>query len=168
MTKEDILKVLFAAIVAALIKPLIEAFMPSKDQLKVYIKRTVSFISAFLLPIGILTKSFLDDSPIDKYFIFKVLIFSMILILNIGSVIFEKLTSYNRSQREDIIASFEIIINGFSKITNEHVDVSREHFSVTKKSIESNEEFRDKTAEMLLTLSDRLNALDTSKRKSSS
>jgi hypothetical protein len=93
MTKEDLLKIVLAALLAGFIRPIIDAFMPSKDKIKVYIIKALNIFFSYLVPIGFLIFTFLDKTPVDKFFLFKILLFSIILVVNINLGIFFKVKS---------------------------------------------------------------------------
>jgi len=153
MTKEEIFKIVLAALLAGFLRPIIEAFMPSKDRLKVYVKKALNITFSYLFPIAVLATTFLGNSPVDKYFLFKALIFSMILILNINLDLFLYSTSNIRLLKQEIIESFETVIRRFSDIHHEHIDVSNQLFDIHK-------EDRDKVMELMRELVNKVNKLE--------
>jgi len=142
MTKEDIFKIVLAALLAGFVRPIIEAFMPSKDQLKIYVVKGLKIVFSYVLPLTVLLMSFLDNSPVDKYFLFKVLIFSIILILNINLDLFLKSTTRIKLLKEEIIESFEYVIEKFSSVHSRHIDA-------TQKLLEIHKNDRDKVITLI-------------------
>lgn len=132
MNKEDILKVLLAATLSAIIKPLIEAYMPSKDAIKVFIKKALYITLGYLLPLGMLLNLFFGNSVIDKAFVFQVVLFSLSLISNFLIELIDRIHSKQKAQEEQILESFKLVISGLTELHQKHIDLTRDNIGYAK------------------------------------
>jgi uncharacterized membrane protein len=153
MNKEDVLKVLLAAVLSAIIKPLVEAFMPSKELVKVYIKKGLYIAFGYLLPFGMLLNLFFGSNVVNKTFVFQVMLFSLSLLFNLLLELIDKLRANQIAQRDDIIESIKIVISEFTELHQNHLDL-------TKETIGYNKEIYSKISESITGLQDKVKAIE--------
>jgi hypothetical protein len=157
MTKGDIIKIVLGAILSATIRPLVEAYMPAKEKIRVYVKKALILLFSYLLPIGMLGYLFFSDAPLNKPFVFEVAVYFSILILNFGLAVFLKARSMSSDLEEGIIKGFEIVIEGFARIHSEHLEL-------TKDLVKTNHQSIDKTIESLEVLKDKIKEIENKPR----
>lgn len=131
MTTDDTIKILAAGAVSALMKPIVEAYMPSKEKTRLIIKKILVIGSSYGIPIVVLTISLFDESPIDKAFIFKIVFFTSLILINI---ITDYLSLMMKLQQRQIDSSFEYINTSFERI-NELRNTQKDHINATKEVV---------------------------------
>lgn len=165
MTKEDIFKWIIAAFIGAFTKPIIDAYMPSKDQIKIYVKRVLNILLSYLLPIFLLAEAFFDNSPINKSFLFRVILFSGVLILNITVALYIKLSSKISSQRDDTVEAFKKVIEGFGGIHKEQIELTQRLVDLIGDRTELYNNFNNKTLNALEAITEKVKELENSNKK---
>ena len=137
MTTFEIIKYLLLAFAAGIIKHLLDAVMPEKEKTRSLIKKSLKIIGVYGLPLAILIIAFLDDSPIDKPFIFKVVLFTTILLIN-ALIDFLSLLLDIQKARIDLhiekVTRLEDAVHNHVKATQEIVKLQNELFELIKEN----------------------------------
>jgi hypothetical protein len=166
MTKGDLFKIVLAALLAGFIRPIIEAFMPTKEKIKVYFIKAANIFFSYLVPCGFLIDTFLDKAPLDKFLLFRVLLFSFILVLNINLGIFFKIKSDIDSTRsfltQNIIDTLKDLV-----VLNENLsgvnDSTLKHLDVTESTIRLAQDEKELNDRKFATLEKKLKKLESQK-----
>lgn len=107
MTKEDIIKTIVIALIGAFSKSffdnLLGKYIPDKKKLNSYIIKFLVFNLRYSLPLYFLIVSFFDNKPVDKFFVFKVSIFTTVLFFNLLLDMFNRNTKRQYEYFKQII-----------------------------------------------------------------
>jgi hypothetical protein len=167
MTKGDLFKIVLAALLAGFIRPIIEAFLPTKEKIRVYFIKALNIFFGYLVPCGFLIDEFfLDKAPLDKFFLFRVLLFSIILVVNINLAIFLKIKSDIDSTRfflsQQIIDTLKDLIVLNENLSSVHV-TNLDHLDITKSTMKIAEIDKKLNDEKFATLEKTLKKLESQK-----
>lgn len=135
MTKDDIIKITITFLLSTLFKPVIDAYLPSKEKIKIYFKIIVTVLFSYMLPLLFLVSIFVLDTIIDKWFIIKVLLFCLILVFN---SIFDLLLYQKKKQRLILSSIHEDILN-LVKLIDKEVGLSIQDAEALKIYIAKND-----------------------------
>jgi hypothetical protein len=136
MTKEEIIKIIVVTIIGAFSKSLFDnllvKYIPDKKKLNLYIINFMVFILRYVLPTYFLISTFFSNDIIDKFFVFKVSIYTSVLFFNL-------LIDIQRKQRDH----FDRVLNVVERIhadneqlkiiANKIVDSMGKHVNLTEK-----------------------------------
>ncbi len=137
MTKEQIIIMIVVALISTFCKSifdnLVGKYMPDKNKLNSYIKNVFLFSIRYLTPLYFLIFAFIDDK-IDKFFIFKVSIFTSVLFFNIlfdlCSLILESLKEQSLLNKSNLALNSriaDIVISMFNQMVKDQ-DFTHENF----------------------------------------
>jgi hypothetical protein len=124
MTKEEIIKIIIIGLIGAFSKSLFDnllgKYIPDKKKLNSYIIKFLLFSFRYVLPTYFLIISFFNSDPIDKYFVFKISIFTTVLFFNIIIDLLQK----QRNHFDRVLTIVERLSNdneGLKDITSDHL-----------------------------------------------
>ncbi|MEZ2337676.1 hypothetical protein AB6735_18665 [Mucilaginibacter sp. RCC_168] len=150
MTTNDIVKIVIGAFLGAFLKPLIDAYMPPKDDIKRYVGLTVGIIFSYIFPIIVLISLFFLNRPIDKVFVFEVVIYTAILLSNI---FLEVIRWERKRMHKDLIL-------GISKTVESLSDAQNRHIKLTGRTVDISGEFIEQSRKKINELQTRIEKLE--------
>ena len=143
MTKEDIIKTIVVALIGAFSKSLFDhllgKYIPDKKKLNSYIISFLVFNLRYTLSAYFLVKAFFESGTIDKYFVFRVSIFTTVLFFNLLLDIFGYYIKRQTSHFDRLLTIVEktaIEINDLENIVERLTDSLQAQVDITKKIVD--------------------------------
>lgn len=132
MTTNEIIKIMLAVFLAALLRPVVEASMPSKEIIRSVAVKMVMLGASYGIPILFLISLMLKNAPIDKTFIFTVVFFTAILIFNLATDYFRQRFSYQNKFIEQLTTR----VDKLQDAEENHLTASKDLSQIQKELIQ--------------------------------
>ncbi len=147
MTKEEIIKIIIIGLIGAFSKSLFDnllgKYIPDKKKLNSYIIKFFLFSFRYVLPTYFLITSFLNNEAIDKFFVFKISIYTTVLFFNVLIDLLQK----QRDHFDRVLT----IVERLSKDNEGLKEITLSHIKTTSK-------LSDNVLDVIQKLADRKNS----------